>query len=99
MDKSGQRLLVSCTNERHYLYEGIFPGQTVNGWYLEFSSLHTFAYLYYKPVFSGRAVCEFAGHQNPGFYYVKATFSPDGRFVSSGSRDGKAYIWAVMKKK
>jgi len=34
----------------------------------------------------------FAGHHNSG-YACQVTFSPDGRFVASGSGDGKVFFW------
>ncbi|KAG8443731.1 hypothetical protein GDO86_009053 [Hymenochirus boettgeri] len=39
-------------------------------------------------------VSVFSGHQNSTFY-VKASVSPDGQFLLSGSSDHNAYIWQV----
>lgn len=36
----------------------------------------------------------YSGHVNSSFY-VKSTFSPDGRFIMSGSTDNDVYVWDV----
>ena len=41
-------------------------------------------------------VAAFWGH-SAGSFYLKAAFSPDGRFIVSGSTDAKAYMWEVER--
>ncbi|KAK3751474.1 hypothetical protein QZH41_009185 [Actinostola sp. cb2023] len=51
-------------------------------------------YMYDCTVFKESPVYSFTGHQNSTFY-VKATLSPDGNYLLSGSSDNDAYIWNV----
>ena len=41
-------------------------------------------------------VAQFEGHRVDTFY-IKACFSPDGRFVLGGSSNDTAYVWDVSR--
>ena len=45
---------------------------------------------------SNALICVFSGHKNDSFY-VKSSFSPDERFVVSGSCDCGIYIWNLER--
>lgn len=42
----------------------------------------------------GEPAAQFSGHRIDSFY-VKTTFSPDGRYIASGSSDHGVYVWEV----
>lgn len=42
-------------------------------------------------------VAAFSGHTVAGSKSIRATFSPDGAYILSGSKDGGAYVWQVAR--
>ncbi|CAH1403851.1 unnamed protein product [Nezara viridula] len=51
-------------------------------------------YCYNIGTYSEKPISIYSGHRVSSFY-IKNCVSPDGRYVASGSNDGKAYIWSV----
>ncbi|XP_075225181.1 WD40 domain-containing protein denticleless [Lycorma delicatula] len=51
-------------------------------------------YCYNVCTFSTEPVAKYTGHQVHSLY-VRCSLSPDGRYLVSGSSDGKAYIWGT----
>lgn len=43
--------------------------------------------------FDGRKVRELTGNSNVSGMELEASFSPDGKFICSGSDDGKIFFW------
>lgn len=78
VDPNGTRLLAGATNSRVYMYD--------TRWASASSARHP------TGGSSEEHVPSFEGHAVDSFY-VKTGFSPDGKFVVSGSSDGGVYVW------
>ncbi|KAF5308078.1 hypothetical protein FQR65_LT00620 [Abscondita terminalis] len=56
------------------------------------SCLDNVIYVYNVATFDPKPIMQYAGHKNSTFY-VKASLSPDDKYILSGSSDNQAYIW------
>eukprot|EP00871_Galdieria_phlegrea_P000090 jgi/Galph1/1081/GphlegSOOS_G5897.1 len=61
---------------------------------LSVSSTDSNVYLYRADLLDRGSFSILAGHRASSFY-IKACFSPDSRFIMSGSADSSAYIWDI----
>lgn len=78
LDATGGRLLAASTNSLIYMYDT--------------RHLHDTGGSRQEARSSADQVPTFSGHRVDS-YYVKSSFSTDGRFIVSGSSDGGVYVW------
>uniref|UniRef100_A0A8C4QJL2 Denticleless E3 ubiquitin protein ligase homolog (Drosophila) n=2 Tax=Eptatretus burgeri TaxID=7764 RepID=A0A8C4QJL2_EPTBU len=80
------------SSSRKHGYSSLVLDST--GSYLFATCMDDCIYMFSTVNLNTTPVCTFQGHRNASFY-VKASLSPDDRYLLSGSSDGKAYIWKV----
>jgi WD40 repeat protein len=90
LDASGTRLLASATNHALYLYDLVVPSAVAAAAAASAVMSSSVA----APFLLSQT---FVGHSSASFY-VKASFSPCGRFVSAGSACNRAFVWDAQQR-